>query len=579
MKKTYQKLGLVLCIALACCFFPKMATAATTAKKTTTKSVTVYPVYINSDGQPVVCYAKGTKGSYKLTNDKGTKVASGKFSSTTKLTIKKTLSTGKKYYLTVTGIDEKLAMKRGSALKAKELTCADNSLKGKVDLPDKFDGWILGTYHSKNKLAKAAYTTKSSQSLAMGTAMAGSYNVIVIAATKDKEDSVIYGRGTVKSFSYQPAMTGFTAAGQIGKATASWGKPYADGVRVRYKADGGKYIYKNIDTKDGTVKSYTVKKLKTGKYYYFSVRPFYYGKDGKRVYTNGEYTAEKKVRIYNEPGKVPSTRFNVDNHGELFIQWEKAKGATDYSVYYKVGSGKYKKAGDRKGTKCSLKDVPQKKKITVIVYACKNGDRGSKHSDPKSVTPATWLNKYGKERMAKRVKNIAYKNGKCIIDTTMSYTNEVIEAYCNYYTSHNSTTGYLIFVSLYTQQGAVLKGKKGHWKIYTKLTLPGCKKGRFNCSGGSYENRTRRGLNKIFLKEKRWEHPSTSSWYISHFWNKCSIHSFPCWNKKIQKGKTHPPYQDARIRKPVSTACVRVSYELAKWIWENVPKNTQVRCK
>lgn len=565
MTKRFVKLTAFLCLALVLCFFAKDA-----------KAETARVAYVNSEKYPVVCFDQSTSGTYVL-KDGTNEVASGSISGS-KLTVKYALAAEKKYelVLTVDDSDSSIPFKAGAKV-TQTVSAGTNTITSKVTKTTGVNGVVLGVYKADTACKSTYSATETSLSVAMGKAKAGSYTVVAIATSADETDSIIYGYGTEKTFSYFPTVSSFKATGQIKKAKLTWTKIYADGVRVKYKVAGGSYKTKDVAATNGAISTTTIKSLTAGKYYYFKIAPYY--KNGSSKVVGKTYSAEKKVKIYSDPGKVTGVKFDVDNHGKLLVKWSKVKAATSYKVYYKTGSGSYKLVGSRKGTKCSLEDLPKKSKCTVIVYACKNDDRSSKHSDAKSITPKTWLNNNRLRILAKRVKGIRYKKGKCIINTKISYTDEMIEAYCNYFTSHNSSTGYVVWISLYTQQGAIMKGRKGHWKIYKDLNMPGCVDGRFDCSGGSYENRTRRGLNKIFLRERSWVHPSTTSHWISHFWNKCSIHSFPCWNKKIPKGKTHPPYQDARLRQPVSNACVRVSYELAKWIYYNIPMGSQVRCK
>jgi len=183
-----------------------------------------------------------------------------------------------------------------------------------------------------------------------------------------------------------------------------------------------------------------------------------------------------------------------------------------------------------------------------------------KHSKAISINPAKYLKKNRQRILAKKVKGISYRNGKCIY-TTKNYTKEIKEAYVNY-ENFKSKTKYMILTTLYTQETSIFQKVKGKWKMIRT----------FKIASGKYESRTPRGRHEIFKKESAWVHPTTKTMYVSHFYKKASYHARPKWRKRNG-------YPVKTLGKPISKACVRCPDKDAYFIYKSIPLRTFVRIK
>ena len=115
----------------------------------------------------------------------------------------------------------------------------------------------------------------------------------------------------------------------------TWGKVTgADKYYVYRKVKGGSYSKIGTTTKT----SYTDKKAKSGKKYY------YYVKAVNEVGSSDSSKSLSKLYLSDPTLKTPkSTKKGVK------LEWSKVKGAEGYVIYYKTGSGSYKKLTTVKG--------------------------------------------------------------------------------------------------------------------------------------------------------------------------------------------------------------------------------------
>ena len=115
----------------------------------------------------------------------------------------------------------------------------------------------------------------------------------------------------------------------------TWGKVSgADKYYVYRKVKGGSYSKIGTTTKT----SYTDKKAKSGKKYY------YYVKAVNEVGSSDSSKSLSKLYLSDPTLKTPkSTKKGVK------LEWSKVKGAEGYVIYYKTGSGSYKKLTTVKG--------------------------------------------------------------------------------------------------------------------------------------------------------------------------------------------------------------------------------------
>ena len=109
-----------------------------------------------------------------------------------------------------------------------------------------------------------------------------------------------------------------------------------------------------------------------------------------------------------------------------------------------------------------------------------------------------------------------------------------------------SKTGYLIWVSTYTQHLYIFTGHRGHWKLYKD----------WECSTGKAASPTPTGFGKS-LKSRMKKHSGIKWWWKFQSMN--SIHG---------KRKSY------KIGKPASHGCVRNYDDNAKWMYDTFGKGT-----
>lgn len=131
---------------------------------------------------------------------------------------------------------------------------------------------------------------------------------------------------------------------------------YADDYHIYYsESPNGPFKYKKMP---GNINSFTLKKLKSGKTYYFKVQAAMY-KDGKTL-TSQIGTCSRKV--FGNPGK-PRLKGSVKNN-KLTLKWKKQADVKKYIIYRKGTRGGFKK----------IKTVSGKKKSCVLsVKSLKSG--------------------------------------------------------------------------------------------------------------------------------------------------------------------------------------------------------------
>ncbi len=159
------------------------------------------------------------------------------------------------------------------------------------------------------------------------------------------------------------------------------------------KAASGYEVYRSVSKKDGYKKvgetkgsrstSFTDKTVKSGKSYYYKVRP--YKISGKKKTTAGFCTAQN-VRLLKMPGisvKAQSGRFQ--------ISWKKVKGASRYEVYRSASKkGRYVKvASVEQGTFFQDINCKPQKTYYYKVRAAGNGIGGNNLSSYSEIKWST----------------------------------------------------------------------------------------------------------------------------------------------------------------------------------------------
>lgn len=156
--------------------------------------------------------------------------------------------------------------------------------------------------------------------------------------------------------------------------TVKWKKSIGATGYVLYRATSKKGSYKKVKTiTRGATLSYKNKKLKTGKTYYYKVRPFRKTASGTRY---GSYSSIKSAKVKPNTPSVSSKA----GKRKITVKWKKVSGASRYVVYRATKKkGKYKKVATLKSNRRSYTNKNLKKKkryyYKVRVYKTVKGKK------------------------------------------------------------------------------------------------------------------------------------------------------------------------------------------------------------
>ena len=134
--------------------------------------------------------------------------------------------------------------------------------------------------------------------------------------------------------------------------TLTWNKvPAADGYIIYQYNTSKKTWTKKAALKDN-VASYKVKRLASGTDFRFAVKAFIQLPNGKQI-TSSSYTS---VYTATAPDAVKFTVKSGKN--KATVKWNKVKGATGYTIYYKTkAKGSWKKLKSTKGSSYTKKKL------------------------------------------------------------------------------------------------------------------------------------------------------------------------------------------------------------------------------
>ena len=269
--------------------------------------------------------------------------------------IDKNVVEGTNYYYKVVAINSKgIASARGDASnivsikipikkveKAPKVTITGNNNSliltwKKVDNAKKYN--ILRSTEKNGKyktiaknITKLKYTDKS---LEYGTKYY--YKVVAINDINSKTSSIVSKKvipNTVENLNGEPGNK---------KIKLRWDKVSGNGYEIYSSTDNKKYT-KIATIENKSTLTYTIKKLKDNKKYYYKVRAYKTIK-GKKIY--GDYS--KILEIKTTP-KAPANLKGKRKSKKVTLSWEKSKGAVSYIVYRSnKKDGKYTKIGTTK---------------------------------------------------------------------------------------------------------------------------------------------------------------------------------------------------------------------------------------
>lgn len=541
--------------------------------------------YVNSSDQALIlkfenfCSSgytwKVTKGSASSACLSGTENGASSGTKFLKISLKSNYSTKTKYKLTVTGKNKQtltVYYYTGTALKKATVT------KTSKDAMKVSSTWANGyacsgellVFHGDNSTkllasAKLAKSSSDSSTTTMTASISGTklanaeYKTYTILSYK-YDGKTYYGQGSASVCNFiksQPTITGVRASLSGCKVRLSWtpsrNASYYKVYRSTKKSSGYKCIASSVKTA-----YYTTSALTGGKTYYFKVQSV--GKAGSKT-VSGTKSAAKSIKVPVVPATVANIRLGMNMSETLVLKWNKSVNTTGYKIYYSKDGGAYKLLATTASRSYTLSDLKStsKYKIRVLAYRKSNGKvtTAPAYSKTLSFTPKTYKASHRKELLANGVRTIEHKSNGSSVYTTKKYSTERKEAFVNY-KGYSSPTGYLIWISHYTQQVTIFKGSKGKWKVYKSCLT----------ATGKAVSPSPQGVYKVTYKETGWYYTYTKELYVTHWCGRNSFHTRPLYNDGSVATST--------IGRPASHGCARMYNSDARWIYNNIGKGTTV---
>ena len=130
----------------------------------------------------------------------------------------------------------------------------------------------------------------------------------------------------------------------------------------------------------------------------------------------------------------------------------------------------------------------------------------------------------------------------------------------------SSPTGYLIVVNRDAFRTRVYQGQKGSWREIRN----------YICSVGSAEHKTTPGLQYLEKKASYFDSGYMRLFYASKLSTGRVIDSVAYYSQGGHTPESPGPIYDGTLGKAVSSGCVRLAIENARWIYNNVPIKTNV---
>lgn len=373
-----------------------------------------------------------------------------------------------------------------------------------------------------------------------------------------------------------------------------------------YMKTGADGAYTRIASTKKT--TYTKKKLKPGKTYYFRVLSYRGSGSKKSCAASYSNTAKAKPVIKATAAPKGFKSYKTES-GRMYFSWNKVSNATGYVVYkYDSATKKYVQATKTKNKNCyvggltagktykfkvksyrtvngvtrfsSFSSVVTKKmpaisddvssvhpiwyKATVLENVTANPANGkTKRQVVRKGTKVTVLN-YGsicKVRLANNDEvyiRISKLKLTSELYTKKSYSKSLKEDYVNQ-SGYTSPTKYLIWVSTYTQEYSLYTGSQGKWKLLRTAKV----------ATGKAKSPTSVQIRSITKREKRWTHDDgTYNEPVVYFYYENAFHS--------RLKKPDGTLASKTIGKPVSGGCIRMYDEDIWYLYENVPNKTTV---
>ncbi len=125
---------------------------------------------------------------------------------------------------------------------------------------------------------------------------------------------------------------------------------------------------------------------------------------------------------------------------------------------------------------------------------------------------------------------------------------------------YGSSTNWLILVDTKKNKVGIYSGSKNNWT----------QKKYWSCTSGARRTPTVKGTFTVKGKGLRFGSSSYTCWYYTQFYGNYLFHSV------LYKPGSKTTIKDGRLGINASHGCVRLSLSNAKWIYDNIPKETKV---
>lgn len=210
---------------------------------------------------------------------------------------------------------------------------------------------------------------------------------------------------------------------------------------------------------------------------------------------------------------------------------------------------------------CTALEIPTIHVLATINYNCTTSDgRSLKRGDTVYyIKDGNCIQIPGSSRYttipsgAFQILNRTYHN------SSVSYSQDVAEAFVNNVHDYSSRTKYLLWCNLYTQTVFIFQGEQGNWKLL--LSSP--------CASGANSTPTRPGVYSITYKSTKLDYVTYYAAWFTAFDNGIGFHS-------RLKYTSDGSWYDSRIGYPLSHGCLRLYDEVAKYIYDNCTYGTTV---
>lgn len=330
---------------------------------------------------------------------------------------------------------------------------------------------------------------------------------------------------------------------------------YIDGVKQfgRQKVNGTWYYFKK---KSGAMGHGWVK-IKGVKYYFGAdgkgyigrkkvKNTWYYFKKSSGALGRGWVKINGTKYYFNRKGQgvtgfqtISGAKYYFKSSGALGTGWKKVRGKKYYygpKLFYgrhKI-KGKYYYFDKKTGAMKTGWVVLNKKKY----YYNRNGQQA-----------------FGTVRIGKTYYTFDPKKKGAL-------TNTVSDAMDTKAQKYSSSTGYLILVNLSSHQVRVYKGAKGNWKKVRTMT----------CTNGKSSTPTVTGEYTVGNKGLYFDTGTRGRcWYFTQFHGNYLFHSVI-----YDRSSSPKNIIDGTMGAGASHGCVRLALNNAKWIYNNIPRNTKV---